>query len=214
MNKVLNNKFEMLKTVRDWLGAHLAVLAFLTRIQGLYESLCDQLEEIAKNDAEAKKGTVGHTRAKSAVQTQMEDIIIDIIARLVATATFNKDYVLLHTVNYTDSQIRHTSDQHFQPRYESVLNAAKENAELALEDGLTPEMIAQAEELLESYKSLKTSPRQAVVSRSDLIDKVEDGVNEAMLFLDEQLDATMNTLKITNPDLLKQYREARIIIDR
>jgi len=214
MNKYLNNRFQMLKTVRDWLKAHLTVLAFLTRLPALYESLCEQLEEIAKNDAEAKKGSIGHTRAKSALQKQMEDLIIDIISRLVATATFNKDYVLLHTVNYSDTQIRHTSEQHFQPRYEAVLNAARENLDRAADDGLTPEMVAEAEELLGQYKEVKTSPRQAVLSRSDLIDKVEDGVNEALDFVETQLDVAMNTLKITHPDLLKQYREARIIIDR
>jgi hypothetical protein len=97
---------------------------------------------------------------------------------------------------------------------EFILGKAKANQQLAEPYGLTSELIAKAEGLLEEFKSVKTSPRQATVSKVDINAKLVDAVAETDSLIKDKLDLIMKMIKFDKPTLYGQYKSARVIVDR
>src|SRR5690606_14165284 len=79
---------------------------------------------------------------------------------------------------------------------------------------LTPELIAETQSMRQEIKKVGTTPREAVVEKSDAISRLQDAVDVADDLIKTKLDTIMLLIKRTKPMLYAQYRSARVIVDR
>jgi hypothetical protein len=70
------------------------------------------------------------------------------------------------------------------------------------------------ETTLTAFSNQVTNPRQAVIAKKDSREKMAELISQTDNLLSEKLDVLMDLMGITKPELLNQYKAARVIVDR
>jgi len=214
MTKRQKNQFEMFKVVWAWVKAKMLELMALPNLEDVHTSLGSlivEIDEVAELKTQTSKGA---TAEKAAVRKELEKLCLLIIAKLKNVAMFSNNLTLFHEIDFRNKQIRQASGQLLISRAGYLIDKATAYQDEGAEYELTPELIADTQSMLEEFKKVGTTPREAVVEKSDATRRLQDAIDVADDLIKTKLDTIMLLIKQTKPMLYAQYRSARVIVDR
>lgn len=214
MNKIQTNQFEMFKTLWAWIKVKILELMVLPNLESAHASLGSIIAEIEELDQLKTQTTKGVTAAKTAVRKELEKLCLSIIAKLKNVAVFSDNLTLFHEIDFRARHIKGASGQLLISRAGYLIDKATAHQEEGVDYELTPELIANAQSLLDEFKAASTGPREKIVETSDATKRLEEAMDAADDLVKTKLDTIMLLIKQDKPTLYGQYRSARVIVDR
>jgi regulator of replication initiation timing len=214
MTKKERNKVTMFSTVSKWFADNKESIVALPNLEETLETFGTHLNDIKEVDSDVVSDTTGLTADKEVLKESLSGKSLSVARMLKAYATFVGDKELLNSIDFTKSQLHYAADQVLQSRAALLLKTAKTIGDSAQAYGLTPEVIGEMETTLTAFSNQVTNPRQAVIAKKDSREKMAELISQTDNLLSEKLDVLMDLMGITKPELLNQYKAARVIVDR
>lgn len=214
MDKRSENKVNMLTVTGSWLNEHSSQLEYLpgfTESFAEYNRLLDRLTGLAQLKS---NGTSGITKTKAQARQALEVGVIETARILKVHASFTNNQVLMNEVDFSQSQLSHTSEQALIVRGEKTIANALQVQPDAEALGLTTERIEALKSLLANFVSKQSTVRTAIINRKDAGEQLEACIDEIDELLKAKIDLLMDLSQNTVPQLYNQYLGAREIIDR
>jgi len=213
MNDAQSNKLKMFQAVQTVMDENASIWQDLTIVADVANKVKSIIVDILNIRQVQERDTTGITVNKTVIRDNLVQATLKVIRALVAYATVKKNYVLLGEVNYTKSDLENSRDNILYDRAR-LIHTKAQSLELELLDYFigTPDITA-IDTLSKEFNIAIPEKRAALTvqktSTSDLKQKFAD----ADLILKEQLDKVILILEPERPDFVKQYFNARLIID-
>ena len=179
MRKREENKFKMYQSVGDLLTANEVQLGALPKFNETLAEFKGKLTIIEELDKDKTGKTTGITEKKSGARHRLEVTTLDLIAILMAYATFNDEPQMLNDIDYSESQLERASEQTLIGLAGKVLEYANANQAEVAAYGLTRELIADSEAAYKELKERQSTVRPAIVDRKSSGEQMEARIDEA-----------------------------------
>lgn len=120
---------------------------------------------------------------------------------------------LKQKVNFSKSDLKALKDAELAPVCQNIHEAGTANlAELA-DYGVTAAKLAELQTAITGYTAKVSAPRDAIVDRKVTKANIRQLFKDGDFILVEIMDKLVEDFADANPDFVKQYKSARIIID-
>lgn len=158
--------------------------------------------------------TGGVTLDTNALRVAMQDLTMKCARGTLAFANSTSNNTLKALVNVSDSGLKKEKKEDVDDVCERVQKACHDNIAGAMTFGVAATDPADLLTAIGLYRSASANPRGAVISRSQAKDNATKMVGEVIKnLLIAQMDPMADTLKVSNKDFWKGYKQAREIID-
>jgi len=157
-----------------------------------------------------EKDLTGITADKMASFEDLIDFTIEFSGAVYSYAAEKRDHALMSVVNFKPSIIGGMTQSDVVNTAGIVLKASKKlSANDLAQEGISAEDITSFETLIDYFKSIKTSNREAVIDRSSVTSKINDLFEEANSLVKNKLDRLAVQFKRKDPDFYLKYKAAR-----
>jgi predicted nucleic acid-binding Zn-ribbon protein len=214
MEKRLNNKFVMYKVVRDWLRANVSQFEGIPGFVTTIDEFSALLSIVAELDESKNSNTTGISQTKAEAREELETVSVEVIRMLKVYAAFSNNHVLLNEIDFTESQLKRSSEQVLLVRSNKVMKQGQAVQLDAEPYGLTTEKLNQLETSIQNFDTKQTVVRNAIVNKKNAGEQLEAHMDEADDLLKDKLDLLMDLVGNTKPILHQQYKGVRVIVDR
>ncbi|NJN28442.1 MAG: hypothetical protein HC819_21955 [Cyclobacteriaceae bacterium] len=214
MTKKERNKVTMFNTVSKWLAGSKEAIIALPNLEETLEAFNAQLSKITALDSDVVSDASGLSADKEILKDDLSRKSLVVTRILKAYATFMGNNELLNSIDFTKSQLYYVADQILQSRAALLLKTAENIGNSAEAYGLTPAIVSELEAAAATFSEQVTLPRQGVISKKDTREQMADLIAVIDNLLSEKLDVLMDLAGINSPELLNQYKAARVIVDR
>jgi len=214
MNDKQTNQLTMFEEVNDTLDANADIVIKVKPAQDGHAFLKTQIVEIHTQHEIQQKITTGITDDKEQTRSEYEESILKVGGGLMAhaAATDNKElYAMTDISGYKLIRMREEKLYDYgKTIYDLALPLQPQLAELMI----SSEDVALLNTKREAFGLLMPKKRTAIGVASAATDHLDELIRETNIFLYKKLDKIMFLFRTTYPDFYKQYRSARMIIDR
>lgn len=180
--------------------AHTEFKANLTALEGA----------VAKQVADIK----GHAKDKAAAEEKMIIKALAMAGSVMAFATVNNDNGLADSMDITPSELNRYRDSVVAQRCQTVHDAANTNIVALAAFGILPADVTALQALIDGYVALIPQPRNMITARKGATAEIGALVRDTMKLLTRRIDRLIKQFNFSNPEFVKQYFDARIIIDQ
>jgi hypothetical protein len=140
----------------------------------------------------------------------MVDGTIEIAGAVYSYAHEMKNNALMAKVNYKTTVVeRMTQSELIATGGVVVKEAEKIPAYVLTNEGIAVEELTAYKQLISTYKSVKSSNKEAVIDRSGSTENISSLLKEASALLKGQLDRLALQLKRKDPEFYSRYKAAR-----
>ena len=183
-----------------------ALAELVTRLTGHTESIQDKT---------GVQGTAltGIANGKRRNRMDMTQKAIAIAGDLHALATKTNDSALQGKVAMEFSDLMRLSDTVVAPVCQQIHDLANTNAAGLVDYGVAAEDITALKTAINTYTTVLTKPREAVVGRKEITGSIAQDEEAADKLLKDELDPAMRKFKTKNAPFYSEYTSARMIID-
>lgn len=196
----------------SYLAANATITATLPNYAGYYTTVQTTIAQIlaAKVQQEADKS--GDTKTKKLLRTSLITQTIDVGRRVVAYATYVNNNALLALVNYTESDLKRSSDSNLVSICQVIRDNANANVAALATYGVTAAIITTLQTTITSFNA--TIPK----GRVDTTDSGEATQLLATLFKTlattwDKIDILVEMVRISQPNFYNEYVKVSKVIE-
>ena len=168
------------------------------------------LERLARLQGQRKTGVA---EDKKQARIEVVEDTINVAASVIAWASTNKNRELVARVNFSRSTLMTARSVECVAHCQTVHDAAEENLEALADYGVTEADLEGLQEKIDAFDGVADKPREAVTKRATFT----TGVREEIEAIDEILEGRLDKLALkfrgSNPEFVKDYKNARVIVD-
>jgi len=186
----------------------------------LHASIGQQVDRFYQLHAELEQygraqtnGSVGVTQDKQALREQGEKEGFVVAANLRSWAKGQENSELTQNMSFSKRDLRRMSDVQLLQVLALVQEHAEANAAGIAPFGTTTQKLKEFVDTVQRYHANVGSPRRAINKKTVATLRIAELVSEGQELLTE-IDGLMYNYEDEQPDFLKQYFKARVIIDR
>jgi hypothetical protein len=212
MLKRMINKQRMQIAVMDFLEKNETKLLFAPALAGYVDMLQDTLAQINTMQQAQLASTEGHTQTKEALRQKVIDGLLEIVKRVKAYAIVTDDKVLQESVKYSYSDLRRMPQTSIVGAVNRVLDAARPKLADIAPYGLSPEMLENVEQDLQTYVVALPGAKRVIAHRKTATGELENLFAAADDSL-KKIDALMDIVSNADPLFYQEYKNLRLIDD-
>jgi hypothetical protein len=213
MNKADSQKFKMITTCDTFLGdneAKLSAVPAILQIRAKVRANVLNINELNQKSAVADSTPI--TKNKEKIKNQLGQKVEPISGIITSYATENKDDELLEKSKFVVSDLSHIRETNVEATIKPILTSARELLPVLADSGLSEEMVAEAEALLDAYVALIGKPRSVRNQQNTTKQTLSELIDKTVELFTNQLDKLMLQFKEKDPELYEGYLRSRIIV--
>ena len=198
-DKFLDENSAVLGTVPALVAAILEFQANIKALEAATEKQVIDITGFAKDKAEAEDAMIGLTLA--------------VAGGTRAYATVIGDSVLAEKMNVTTSALRKHRDAVVAQHSQGIHNEANAVVASLADYGVTPAVLTDLQNAIDRYVAAIAAPRAAITDRKGATAEIRELMKDTTKLLVKRIDSLVEQFRVTNPDLVRGYEDARIIVD-
>jgi hypothetical protein len=213
MRNKVKNKLSMYRAVRQVIQKHNSSWTGLTAFESGVTKFLDkvtELENLSYQKAKALMGAKSHRDKQRAITA---DLTLKVSNALFAYASTIGDEILKAKVHYAPSTLKYTPNSRFLQLVEGLIATANELVTDITPYGVDQNKVDALEIAYLELVEIANLPRQAIVSRKVISEKIDNAISEVDTVLKDQLDRLVVLLKDDELDFVLTYEGARTILD-
>lgn len=213
MNKYQNAKLDSYKLVVKEARNNKQTTDLIPKFAKGIDRLEVIVTELDKLKTEQEADITGIAEDKGALQEELSDYVLDVAGAVHSYAQSNKDFTLMARVNFKPTSIERMNQHDLISAAETTrTEAAKLPLEVLAEEGISAQELAAFTKLIEDFRNIKPAPREAIIDRSSVTERVKGLFTEAQELIKGSLERLASQYKKKNPDFYLKYKAARNII--
>lgn len=179
--------------------------AVITQLQ----NICSDLDECR---VEQEKDLTGITTNKDVTLENLVDSTVEIAGAVHSYAYDKQNHALMAKVNIKSADIEKMTQSEVIAAAGIILEEALKipPADLANE-GISAEEIVTYQELIDYFKSIKSSNREAVIDRTGTTERINQLFKKASSIIRNKLDRLAMQFKRKDPEFYFKYKAARVV---
>ena len=213
MEKRMENKLIMLKTVLKLMELNQSLWQNNAAIVAAYNELCDLVNQINEARKTVNNGNSGLAASKQNVQNALIEQAFELASVLLAFANRTNNAVLLSKVDFPISYLKMMRESELATECQGILELARNNVQTMNESGITNEKIDSFDLLTKQYVQELPSHRISVSQGKAINEKIKSLMTQSIALASKQLDRLMISLKSAQPDFYASYLNARKVVD-
>lgn len=150
---------------------------------------------------------------KTMVKKKLVLMGADTAAIIFSYAVEINDQALMQEVNYSLSALQKTKDDQLPIRLKNIYDKGMANLDALDTFGISPELLATFNELIDTYRDKVPNPRRALSTKKTVKANLVSLFKEADSILKLQIDKRIVALKNDHPDFVAEYKSNRILVD-
>lgn len=214
MNNIVKNKLRMYQAVRRVIQSNNASWNGLAAFENAVTRFSQKVTELENLTYKKSKALLG---IKSKRDQKREAIIqqaLFVANALYAYAANIGDEKLKADVNYSPSKMKYAPISKFLQIVNGLINTANDHLNDLGDYGIDQPLMDDLTLAHMEFIEMANLPRQAVVSRKVMTQKIKSTVSDIDTVLNDQLDKLIVLLTEQDPTFVMTYEGARTIIDR
>jgi hypothetical protein len=203
----------MIKTTSSFMAENHAVWNTMTRLQAAMTKVDAKIVEI---DAAAQQHETpdGATVDKEEARDALEDVMFLACEALSVVARDAGDNDLAALTRVTRTTLDRMGEEELSNRAAAVLAQANTHKTELAALQVTEANLDEFSDALTEFNATKAGPRTATGARVALTESLPRLVREATDILRNEVDPLVNLFSRSNPDFVRRYENARVIVDR
>lgn len=213
MNARHEVKLTMYRTVEQHCDANPSIIAGVAAFMTAYNAFKAVIAEIIGTEQLVSTNLSGITAGKGNSKQSLARTSAEIAGIVYAYASATKDETLKQEVNFSFSTLKRTRDEQLAPRCQLIHDRAVAHKAALADYGITDAKTAALQSAIDTYSGETTKPRTAVSNRKTQNANLNAKFRAADAILKDRMDKLIANFAATDPDFVKTYENARIIID-
>jgi DNA repair exonuclease SbcCD ATPase subunit len=213
MDRAQTNRVTMFKSVEAFLDQNNSVWSGMAPLVAAVQQFKDKLASI--DDAAQKQETpIGAVGDKAAAREELEEVLFLSCEALGVLGHTSNDHELVALVKVTPTSLHRLGNEELSHRASTVLQEAKAKKSQLAALQVTQANIDELDQALQTFQATKEKPRLAISERmvqTSVLPELLRNVND---ILRNQIDRLVNLFRRSNPQFVRGYRSARVVIDR
>jgi hypothetical protein len=214
MTDAQSNRLDMFNLVSEFYTTNQAVIDTVNARTAAFTAHNTNRATILANLSGQTSNTRGAAADKSGAREQLSIIAETVFLPVRAWASVNADQTTRAEFDYSRSSIQQIKDDTIEAFLNHRIAIVNNNLAALADYGITATLVTQLQDALTDYLAFLSAPRGAIVRRSVNTANLRALFQTASAHLRNVVDPLMVTLRATQPDLYKEYRASRIVIDR
>ncbi len=214
MNRDQLNRTGMFSTVSAYMNTNKSLWSGVKAISDTVDDLDSGIADISDSAGKQQTPVTGAAAQKAQVRHSYEEQILFIADQLAAFAEVSSDAELAGKVELSLSSLDKLADDDLEETGTLIANLAMLKLADLADYGITQADIDALKSLTTQFHAAKTSPREAVASRSGETNTLPDKIAEVTSILRNRLDKLMTRFKTSNAQFYTGYLTARVVVDR
>lgn len=214
----LNNKMKkeqrqirnMLKRISASYKKNKDALVALVALSTLYDYVDQKIVIVDKLELDQKINSTGSTSQKNAYRTALLQVGFEVIASLTAYARDNSNEVLSADINFSETNLKSSSDDDLKNKMKIVLANASKYLEAASDYGLSSEKVTNFQERIKSFEDSIGIPKEIVIEHKGVTNQIGVELDQAMEKV-KTIDLITNSIRYSNPKLYAEYESNRTL---
>jgi hypothetical protein len=212
MEKRQERRFNMYLTTVDFCEQSSPLLGPLPNFSNNLIKLKGINEQIFIFGGEQSRNITGTTVAKKDLRINLENLSADAARKAMAFATVSKNPVLFGEVNYALTDLRRMPDTLLAETSDIIHSRIDANLTDMVEYQVTAATQQSYRQAINDYKASLATPRITEVTKKVATAKLAELFKNGDAVL-EEMDAVVEIIRITQPDIYLGYKSARKVIE-
>lgn len=214
MDRVQTNRVTMYKTVAGYLDESNEVWNGMAPFAEALVQFKDKLQAIDATAQRQETSMHGASGDRAEARDALEDVLFLICEALGVLAHRSGDNELGDLAHLTPTGIARLDNEELSHRATTVLESANEKKTELAAFHVTQANLDELNNALQTFDAAKARPRSAVVERSVQTESLGTLMQDAVNILRDEIDRLVNLFRRIDPEFVKGYRRARVIVDR
>jgi hypothetical protein len=214
MNLVYNNYYQMLLSVKKFLGDNSSVIAEKPAFNRAVNRLNEKIASIRALDEKRGERGSGITGTKSQIKETLMESILKIAGAIKAYASENNKPDLVKKGKISKSGLVRLRELDLCQRAETIHDLARLNSAALAEYGINSADLNALIDLNNTFSDLIGEVGKKQGERAGETKNLDALFDEVKVILEDQVDGLAATLKKDNPSFYNQYKSVRVISDR
>ena len=212
MTNYQESKLSMYLAVRDFMTANNAIVTTLPNFaanQTAFQAAVTQIQVNSTLQVFNKKGIAAN---KVAAKKTLIGLALDTARKVTAYAKLNNNQVLLAEVNYTESALKKISDTTLRDAAQGIYDRAQSNLTALATYSISAATQTALQNAITAYNTEIPKPRLGIMERKQattLLTSLFKTTDAAL----ENIDATVEIVRLTQPNFYNSYNSARKTIE-
>lgn len=203
----------MYRAVRQVVQKYNSSWTGLTAFENAVNQFAQKVTELESLTYKKTKSLIGVTSKRDAHRRITGELALQVANAIYAYASSIENEELKEKMHYTPSTMKYSPNMRFISAVEGILNNAKLMASDLVPFGVDQDKIDDLELAYLEMVEILNSPRQAIVSRKVISEKIDNLISDLDDVLKDQLDRLIVLLKEDEIDFVLTYEGARTIIN-
>ncbi len=213
MNAKQRNRLAMFKAVNTVFKANTNEFNAITALAGFVKNFDELMAKIEVVHQVQQGNTTGARQLKLKEEAEMIDAAVQLAATMYVYAQVNERSDLQEKCSISVSQMERMSDELVLTTCRNVYNEAVPLGDELADYGKTTDDIIALKQEIDEFAALISSPRSAIVTRSQATKELDILITETNDLLRNKVDKLMELLKDSQPKVYNTYLAARVIVD-
>lgn len=213
MNSIQRNKLAMLMAVSAFFDRFKSELSILPALSKAIEKFMAMMTEINEVHSIQQGLMQSNTQMKQKEEAEMIQAVVQTAAAMHVYAQVNNLPDLADKTRVSPSTLQKMPDVELKTACLHIYDQAKALDGQLTDYGITSEMIDQLKKEIDDFVALISSPRSAIVTRSQATARLKTLFSDITILLNDQIDQLMVLFKDAQPQVYHTYKAARIIVD-
>jgi len=203
----------MFTAVKNVFGIYGTELSMITALESLIHDFSDLMTKIETVHQVQQGNTTGKRQLKLKEEAEMIEGTVQVAGAMFVYAQANGMPDLQIKCSVSASQLERMSDEQLKVSCLNIYDEAVKLGEALSDYGKTAEQVTNLKKEIDDFAVLISSPRSAIVTRSQATAELKSLINEANDLLRNKVDKLMDMLKTSEAKVYNTYKAARVIVD-
>lgn len=209
-----SNRVNMINTTTGFCDANSTATTGITGFAGVLTTIKGKVVLINSLNQIGEGTTKGVTLDTKVLRSAMTALALKCANATLVFANANHNNTLAALVNYSESKLNSLKKEDVDDVCEAIHDATNTNIAGATPFGVSAGDVTDLQTSIGLYRTASQNPRQALITKSQAKKQAEEMIRVVIDdFLVAQLDKMVNTLKVSNKEFCRGYKQAREILD-
>lgn len=170
-------------------------------------------EQIMQQAMQQSVPITGVSEDKQQARYEIEVILDHLCKKMTAFANVSNNMTLRDKVNYNSTKISLQRDTLLIDLTQNVIDQALYNLNKLVDYNIDAAMVSNLQSKLDEFNAILSAPRQQIIHRKGATKQLSALFKEADTILKNEMDLLVVEFEKNHPDFVRNYKNARIIID-
>lgn len=213
MNKEQENRLSMYYAVAKYLDEHSTELGTVPALVAAAVEFQANIKALESATEKQVIDITGFAKDKAEAEDKMITLTLAVAGGTRAYATVQGDSVLAGKMNVTVSALRKHRDAVVAQHCQAIHGAANAVVADLADYGVTTALLADLQSAIDRYVAAIAAPRAAITDRKGATAEIRELMKDTTKLLVKRIDSLVEQFRASNPDLVRGYADARIIVD-